>query len=338
LTVDGTASSLEMNGIRGTLFVTQSGGTLLAKGLAGDAELDLGDVALTVQDATAGLSVRARGGKIELEKVMQGGDLKLTDSPLELSECGGEINVETNAAVKFENLDSALHVDGYGASVTGTGNSRLVEVVTDGAEVDLRQIRGPVRIQGANLGLTLDGIGGELIVLARSSTISIAAATAPVIVQNEYGDIAVHGAYDGVRVVSSDGDVHLTEIAGTVDVESNGARVLVSWTTLDDKDSYILNHGGDVDVVFPDRARCRVEATSHFGRVNSELADAPSEPDGDRASGNLNQGESPVVRIESRGSIHLAMAQPPRREPRPPGARPPRTAVPQEPTGVEPPR
>lgn len=334
LTLDGVASSFEVEGVQGALFATQTGGTLLVRGLVGDGELDLGDVALTLRGSRAGLRVRAHGGTIDLEELGQGAHLELTDAPLELTSCRGEIDVSTDSGVRFENLEADLHVDGYGASVTGTGNGQLVEIVTDGAEIDLREIQGPVRIQGANLSLNLEGIGGELIVLATSSTISIARTAAPVTVQNDYGDIAVRAALGGVRIVSSDGDVHLTEISGPVEVESNGTQVVVSWTTLDDKnDSYILNEGGDVDVVFPWRARCRVDATSRHGRVSSEIPDAPSDPDGSRASGSLNQGESPTVRIESQGSIHLAMTQPPRRE-----GRVPRDLPPREPSGGENPR
>jgi hypothetical protein len=329
LSLDGVASSLEVSDIHGTLFATQAGGTLILRGLAGEADLDLSDTALTVQGSQAPFRLKARGGTSDVEGLVQGGELNLTAAPLTLSSCRGKIDVVTDASVRFENLEADLHVDGYGASVTGTGNSRLVEIVTDGAEVGLREIQGPVRIQGANLTLSLEGIGGELIVIASSSTVSIARVTAPVTVQNEYGDIDVRGAREGVQTVSSDGNVRLTDVAGPVDVESRGTRVEVSWTVLDAKDdSYISNEGGDVDVVFPWRARCRVEATSRSGRVSSELADAPADPDGRRASGSLNQGEGPLVRIESQGSIQLTMTQPPKRD-----RRVPREVRPEVPSG-----
>jgi hypothetical protein len=306
LTVDGRELELETRKVTGRVFAILEGGSAVFEQTRGDVDLNVHATALTLETVLGAARVRASTGTVRAQSVLRGGELILEDAPLELAGCGGTLRVETDAPVELSGNRATVKIDGYGAPVTGRGHQGPLTIKTDGAEVLLEQLGGPLRLEGEALTARVDGAAAEVEVKTRSSRITVVDASAPVTIDNEYGDVAVESAEDRVTIRSRDGNVRLVEIAGPVSVDAEGRRVWVVWKSLHaGEDSEIVNRRGDVAVRFPDRGGCAVEASAHFGRIENDLDELRVSDDGDRASGEIRGQARPLVKIEAAGKVVL---------------------------------
>jgi len=223
-----------------------------------------------------------------------------------LRECKGELTIETDDEVQFNETEASLHVNNWGGSVRGSGNTGLVEIKTEGAQVLVEKIQGPLRVQGDRLELSASEVAGEVLVYVTSSTVEVDGAAAGTVVENEFGDVTVRRSKQEVRVTSRNGDVRVLEHNGTVEVDAEGPAVEVSWSSVGrDKDSRIENASGDVTLRFPPNGSCRIEARSNFGRIETDLPDVRISDDGNAAAGMLGRGTRPTVHVLSEGDLYL---------------------------------
>jgi hypothetical protein len=309
LTLRGTDLHAAFSGVSGLAYAVLSGGQARVARCAGEVELDLDGVDLQVDGAQGPFQLRGRRGKAEITGLASGGELNLEDTLLVLSNCVGDLDIESDSEIRFRDNEASIHIMGYGASLRGSGNMGLLEIVTHGSEVVLEKVRGPVRVQGHGLDVRMSEIGGEVVVLTNSSNIELVGVAAPVTVENDYGDITVERASDEVTITNREGNVRLTDMKSAVQVDADGEEVTVWWSTLDPKrNSKITNEGGDVSVKLPAQGGCRVQAKSHFGRIESGLPDVVVSDDGSSAEGMINRRSRPALVIESQGVVRLSPA------------------------------
>ncbi len=288
-------SSLEIREVTGALEADLSGTPLVLAGLAGP------------------LRLRATGGTVALRGLKQGGEIVVSGTPIDLEESAGDVDVQTDAALRFRDSDIDLHVDSYGGSVHGTGNDGLLEVKTEGGEVVIDRVKGPTRVQGRRLVIDLQHVDGEIYVDAASSQITIGDAGAEVHVQSENGDVTVLRPATEVVVTSRGGDVRLLETRGPFRVEADGSRVEISLASpFALKDSEVQNHGGEVEVRIPPNLRLRVAAETRYGRIDSilpgfQVGDGVRTAEGKMGSGG---GDVATLRIQAGGNILLGEKEP----------------------------
>jgi hypothetical protein len=214
--------------------------------------------------------------------------------------------VNSDTTVAFEKMAGALHFDLYGGSLQGTGNQGLVEVRTRNTEIGLNGIDGPVRIQGDGLKVHVNDVSGELYVEAAVSDVVIIKAGGGVGLKIERGNVALKGAQGNVTATITGGDAQLLELTGPVAMEIEGGNAEVSWTSISgETDTLVQNKSGDVTMHFPGNASCRVEATSKFGRVESDIATVRVMDDGKSAQGPIGHGRRPTIKVEAEGSVRL---------------------------------
>jgi hypothetical protein len=308
-TLRGTGLYAGVSGISGFAYAILSGGRARVAGCAGEVELDLHEVELEVDGVEGPFRLVGRQGKAEITGLGSGGELELEETPLILSACVGDLDIESDSEIRFRDNEASIHIMGYGASLRGSGNLGLLEIVTHHSEVILEKVRGPVRVQGDGLTVRMSEIGGEVIGLTNSSNIELVGVAAPVTVENEYGDITVERATDEVTITNLDGNVRLTDMKSAVQVDADGDDVTVWWSALDPKrNSKITNEGGDVSVKLPAQGGCRVQAKSHFGRIESGFPDVIVSDDGSTAEGMINRRSRPALVIESQGVVQLSPA------------------------------
>lgn len=323
LHVEGVAADVTLRGTIGEADIRQVGGLLigelhggrasLAK-LGGGADLHLQDCNAFISSVSSELRLEAIGGEVEIEGLRSGGRIKLMGTPIGVSDSEGNIEIESDAMVRFHDNAAAIRVINFAAAVRGATNGGPVSVEAHGGSVNLENIVGTVRVEGDDLEVSLEDIKGDLAIHATSSSVEIARAEGPVTVENEFGDVTVTGSEGKVTVVSREGDVRLSELRGPIDVDADGPVVEVAWKSLGvEGDSVIQNEGGDVVVRFPARAGCVIDASSGFGRIESNLPGVAVSDDGGRASGMLNRRGRPRVKVRSDGSLRLTV-EPKRRE------------------------
>jgi hypothetical protein len=273
--------------------------------LSAGAQVDLEGGSLTVDGVGGPLSVTLQDGRARVVGLAAGGELKLSDSPLELRTSRGEVAVETDAELRLHDNEATLRVEGYGASVWGAGNRGAIELRTDGAEVSVERSTGPLTIEGSGLTVRLKNLGAESAIRTSTSTVEVEDAAGPLTVDNDLGDVLVRGASHKVIVRSRGGNVQLVDLAGAAEVEADGPQVDVAWRHVGREASSIENAGGDVRVRFPEVAGGRVEAEARSGRVESELPMVRVSDDGTHASGVLGPGGQPTIRVRSEGNVYL---------------------------------
>jgi hypothetical protein len=345
LTVDvrGIGGAVELDLEGGSLFASTIDGELVVNGrevetelkfIGGDVDLDLADSRARLENMRGALELDVEGGSVTLKDSMgppikvaaresrldfravaNGGELNLEETPLTLRECKGDLMIETDAEVQFNETEADLHVNNWGGSVRGSGNEGLLEIKTEGSQVMVENIKGPLRIQGDRLEVSAKEIAGELLIYATSSNVTVAGAAAGVTVENEFGDVIVSGSSRTAQVTSRDGSVRVLDHTGVVEVDAEGPEVEVSWSSVGrDKDSRIENAAGDVTVRFPRNGVCRLEARSRFGRIETDLPDVSVSDEGNHASGLLGRGSRPTVHVLSEGDVVLTSVAAPAEE------------------------
>jgi DUF4097 and DUF4098 domain-containing protein YvlB len=253
-----------------------------------------------------GVRMKARGGSADFTGFAAGADFQLAGCTLKLSDGKGDVTVNSDTTISFEKMAGALHFDLYGGNLQGNGNQGLVEVRTRNTEIGLQAIDGPVRVQGDGVKLKLNDVSGELYVETSVSDVVIAKAGAAVGLKIERGNVALKGAQGTVSATIVGGDAQLLELTGPVSMEIEGGNAELGWNSITgDTDTLVRNGSGDVTIHFPASASCRVDATSKFGRVESDIPTVRVMDDGKSAAGPIGHGRRPTIKVEAEGNISL---------------------------------
>lgn len=318
LRLEVTAGDLDLDLERVEGIVTRSTGTVVAiiresrieiAGVGGELELDAGRSELRVGKIRGQARITARGGKLALDTVDGGGTLQLEDTPLTLTAIQGDVEIETDADIRFEDCKAQLHINSYGGSVRGVGNEGLIEVKTDGSTVDLENVDGPVRVEGDSLQVRLTQITGEVQAFTTSSELVLERLSAVARIEVEYGDVTASRITGKLDVVSRDGNVKVSDQVGPVVLSADGDEVEVGWTSMAwSDDSRIENERGDVTVFLPKQGGCSVSATSKYGGVESAIDEVEVSGDGSSAAGVLGRKTRPRLDIFAAGVIRLLPA------------------------------
>lgn len=310
LELSGSGLELALRQIGGpvTLSVAESSGRLEVS--RSGVEIDLEESTLLLEGIQGGVRGSARGGRLEVNNATGGADLRLDGTPLRISDIEGGVIVETDAELQFRELKSDLTVTSYGGPVRGAGNVGGVQVATDGATVHLEAIQGKVRVEGQDLTVRLRELRKEATLRTSLSRLFIEDAQAALDIENDFGDIAIAKAKGPVKVTSRDGDVHINELRGPLQLSADGNEVEVSWTDLSgEENSSVVNERGDVAVRLPANGRCRVEASTDYGTIESLLPAVRVSDDGRSAAGVLGGAGKPVLRVSSGGALLIGPAE-----------------------------
>jgi hypothetical protein len=293
LTIDASDSMVEIAVLQSSLDLTLERTELVAKNVQGKA------------------AATARGGQLQLQSFRQGIDLKLSECQLRMSDIEGGARIESDALIRFEDLKSDLFVTGYGAGLIGSGSVGGVEVTTDMARVALENITGPVVVEGQELEVHLKDLKAETRVKTVMSEMLIENSTAPLDIESEFGDIGIVKAADAVKIRSTDGDVRISDLSAHLDLKAKGYMVEVSWSEFpSEENSTIVNEDGGLQLLFPQAGRCRLEAESGSGKIESELQDIRITNDGRFASGLLGGGDKPVIQATAKEDILIGVSRP----------------------------
>jgi hypothetical protein len=305
LDCNGTEAKLQQIGGQLSIGAVESSIeiTVLRDGL----ELDMEKTQLSADQVQGQVRANAREGELQLRGVKQGADLELSDCPLGLSDIEGGVRVETDAQIRFEDLKSDLIVNGYAAGVTGSGNLGGVQVTTDLARISLENIGGPVTVEGRDLEVMLRDLKGETRVNSVMSRIAVENSVELVDIQNEFGDIRVTKAAGQLNIRSTDGEVYVGELSGPIDLKAKGYMVEVAWSEMGgETDSNIVNEDGEIRLYLPENGRCRLEAESKSGNIDSSHRDVQVTDDGRFANGVFGGTDRPVIRAVAKGDMQIS--------------------------------
>ena len=315
-TVHGKDLDLVLTNVAGSVSLTLAGGSARVSAAAGELRADVDGTALALK-GTVEPTVKARGGRVDIDDAFNA-DLSLIGTPLTLTRVRGEVQVQTDSEARFVDTQAALHFDGYGATVRGKGNDGLVEVKTHAAEINMEDVDGPVRIEGDGLKIKLRAVTGETLVYVKTSDVEVEASQGRLFVENDQGTVTVRGSTGPVEVNAVGGDVHLLELRGPVELHADSKTAEVSFAIVpSEKDTLLENVGGDMHVSFPPSASGRVEARSRFGKIESDLQNVVTTPDGNSATGLLGAPGPRTVTVNSGWNIVLTGGPPRPTEERP---------------------
>lgn len=311
VTVETEQVEVKLSNIGGFLTASFTGGSARLNTLADGADLTVDQTQLITDTVEGHVVIRATGGAVGLYRTSQGAELEMSESPLTLSETKGAIVIETDdAAVEFRNHTGAIRLDGYGGSLRGSGVTGPLEVNVSEMEITLEKLGGVSTIQGDGLKVHAQEVKGSLTIQTGASTIVVQGIEAELVVQNDFGDVFVSGAVKDVTIETRDGNVRVSEQAGPLELKANGPEVVVGWSGMSpEKNSVVQNEGGSVSLSFFAKARCRVQAESKFGRVQSELADVRVSEDEQHASGILGRGSRPMIQAVATGDVLIGYAE-----------------------------
>jgi len=303
--------------VGGLLTLNVQTGDIRVNHLRGELDADLEDAVLAGDNLMALVRVEASGGSTSLFGCRAGARLILSDTPLELRQSKGSIEIDSDAEVRFQEHEGPLTVRGSGAAVYGGKLSGgALDIETSGAEVRLEDIEGATMIRGDRLDVHVTGSKGELTVSTTSSNVQVDKAQTAVTIENDFGNVEIHEATKLVQVFSRDGEVRLDGLKGPAQVRADGPTVEVHWTAFSGTESSsVENARGDVRVSVPTNARCRIDAHAPNGRVESDIEELHISDDGHSASGLLSGGRAaapqvkkPTIEVKAAGDLYVFAA------------------------------
>ena len=324
LIVDLDASKMKINGINGDAEFEGSGLILRGGRIEGDLELNLSESDIEIEEITGGLranltdtelvvsdvrgpvDVTSDGGGIDAAEFGVGGLFRMERAYLRISGSRGDLTIETDDELTLEDNEAAAHVDSFGGSVRVLNQKGLIEIKTDGTTIVMEQIDAPLRVQGDDLRLDLKKLASETILVFSHSTVTADGISGPLEIHNDYGDLVLSNTSNHVAVRMVEGDVSVLQASGSLDIETDGAMLEVGWSSMSrDRETNLVNKGGDVVVHLPGQGGGMLSARSDYGRVECDRDDIVVSPDGDSARGLVNRQRSPNIKIEAKGDIRI---------------------------------
>ena len=309
--LDTRGTEVKVNRVSGYLTLVAQGAPVELFQLGSDVEASLDAVDLKVEEVRGAFRASAEGGSLALSQLMQGAELRLDEAAVSLSGSKGSIEIDTNAEVRFRDLEASLRVTSYGGNIRGQGSAGPLELTTSGAEVVLENLGASAQVQGDDLTVRVKGVRGDLLVRTTGSNLVLEDLQGTVDVENDFGDIIVKKAAKGLKVVSRDGDVRIIDLSGPLNLKSDGNEVRVSWAAMaQDGDSEIENERGDVWLGFPPKGGGRLEVEAKAGRIESSVAGVRVTDDGNFASGLLGRANRPTIQVKAGANVYIATAGP----------------------------
>ena len=301
------AAAVEAEGVRGDVLARLAPKSkLVAGGVQGSLEVDGEGAEIKVQRVGGPLRITARGGTAEVSAITGGGDLRLSGTPLKLSNCKGDLAIESDAAVDVEGSSSSLRVELDGGTFKGRSNRGPVEVRGRDAEVHLSTIDGTIRVQGDGLKVKLADNPGEIQIDTSSSDVALERSGGTLGLKVDRGRLDVARAMGAVTATVYNADAVLAELYGPVTLDIDGGNADLAWAQVSgDRDTVVRSASGDVTVRIPESTSCRVEAKTSVGRIDSSLPTVRVIGDGREAQGPVNSGRRPTIRVEAEGNVHL---------------------------------
>lgn len=312
VSIDGREIKATLKDVKGFVSLSLAASEVELAQIEGQVDADLEQSNLTAQFVRQGMRASARGGSLILNDVRKHSEFRLDETTLALEECKGEIEVETNAEVRFRDLEAGMRVTSFGGSIRGVGASAPLELHTNAAEITIEGLRANTDISGDRLTVRVKGNQGDLRVRTTASNLFLEDMQGAVDVENDFGDVTVTKAAKPLKIVSRDGDVRVSELSSSVDLRSDGNQVRVSWSALSaEGDSFIQNESGDVWVDFPAKSGGRLDAEAPYGRIESTVPSVRVTDDGNFASGTLGRANRPTIQIKSGGNLFIGTGSAP---------------------------
>ncbi len=315
--VHGTDLGLKLSGT-GPASLDLTGGSASIEDVRGRMTATLGAVAFRCDGVRGPATIRASGGTVFAGELGGESILGLKRTPAEIRGNAGDVEVTTDAELKFADLRGPLHVDSYGGAVTGSGAGDLLEVRSEGPTVEIAGVNGPMRFQGDGLTLRLKGVRGETEIYSGGSDITIEDASGPLMLDNDSGSITVLRASGPLDVSGKKSVVRLEGLSGTLQLEAEGQEARVAWSAFPRQgESLVRNEGGGIVATLPSTGACRIEARTTFGRVDSEVPGVEADDTGKSSAGDVGKGASAIIRFVANGDVRLLALKPPPRRSRP---------------------
>jgi hypothetical protein len=307
--IEGRDLQTKLAQIAGDVEISQVGGRLELLEIAGSVSLDVEETDV-VSDLIGGeLTVQATRGTLSFNHAQGRGVFELSEAPLKLLAPESAIEVDTDAAVEFENVVSSLSVRSYGGGLSGTGAKGVLQFSGSDGEVRVGQLEGDASIVGDQLKVSVKGVSGNLTVNTTSSEVSVTDAGGRVDLTNDFGDVKLERVAKAIKIVSRDGNVEVNGLQAPANVKADGPQLTVHWAASSrEANSSIENAGGDVRVLFSPQGGGRLDAEARHGRIETKLPDVKVAEDGTRAAGIINRQSSPTIRVVSGGDLFLGAA------------------------------
>lgn len=312
VSLEGSEVETTLREITGSLTVEMTDGVLDMSGIGGTLALDVERTSVVTRGVAGRADVQALESPVDLSGFKGGAEIDLQTSPLVLTGCKGEVQVRTDAQVRFREIDGNLRIESRGADVSGAGVSGSLSITNSSATVRVERVEGPLIVDGDDLKLQIKETRALVRTRCNSCDVAVAKATGPIDIDNDYGDVVVDEAEAPVSVASRGGDVRLANLGGGVTVKADGSSVEAAWSKLiTAAESRIENEGGDVVVMLPPGGGFRIDAEAPYGRVESSIAELKISADETRAAGSTGDGKAPVLTIRSGGNIYLERGETP---------------------------
>ncbi|HZS50535.1 MAG TPA: DUF4097 family beta strand repeat-containing protein [Bryobacterales bacterium] len=239
------------------------------------------------------LRLEGRNGDIEIRDMTASVDVTGANSPVRLSNIGGNVRVEVRRSetVQAEQLGSNIEVTGRGRDLDLTKIAGTVTINGDfSGNIRLAELARPARYTSSVTDLSFQKLPGKL--------------------EMDLGVLYAVNIIGPLKIQTRSKDVRLENFSKDVDISSRRGDIDLRDPTLPLASIHAETQNGDVSVALPSNAVFSLQAETAHGQIVNQFGAAVRVEEHGRsaqAHGGVARGEGAEIRLRTgRGSITLA--------------------------------
>ncbi|MGI9102673.1 MAG: DUF4097 family beta strand repeat-containing protein [Terriglobales bacterium] len=231
-------------------------------------------------------------------------DLSTRRGDVRLSDRDGEVKIATHGDVAVSNVTGGVYVSLRRGSVRASTIKGDVTVDGRGNDVNVSDITGAVNLRGEFF--------GQMNVSKVTKTVAFKSARTDMEFTRLDGDLAIDpgdlraNAIGGpMHLITRSKDIHLDGVSGDAKIENQNGMVEFRAATLGDVE--INNRRGTVQLLLPEHAAFKIDASAHRGEIESDFSEIQVQSDrrDHHALGTVGNGGPQVKVVDEQGDVQI---------------------------------
>ncbi len=210
LDIRSNFSQIDVQRIKGNVFITNSSGAIYLEDIDGDLEIT--------------------NSFAPIEAVYIKGHAELSNSyaPVIVEKSAGQLDINTSGMVAVDRHDGDAKIYSSNGEIDIFGITGKLTAVNSFGQMQVEKVGGDAEIENTNAPTEITGVKGQLVVSNKFAPITISNIGGKVTVKSSNGAVSVEEVRAGVSIINRFDEVSVSDVAGPVSVFNTNAPVTVS--------------------------------------------------------------------------------------------------------------
>ncbi len=223
--------------------------------------------AMRIENPRGAISLRNIRGNVELIDYARNAELREISGAVRIESKGGNTVIEQSTGpLKARINDARLEIDGLSGQPATSDEALALIEESRNSRLDLRNIRGDLRINALNTRIGIDTLSGNLTIDNSSGRTVASHLTGQATIKSKDGSIEIDGV-TGPVVAQSSQEIIIRDFRSSIDASSRIGRIEISSDEKITGAIRAVSEKGRIRASFPEDSAFKLDAMTEFGRV-----------------------------------------------------------------------